>query len=157
MNSSFIKLTISILFIVLGISLLFLKEEPHQITNQTIGDQSLVVVDLSKKETAPRYLYIIGGCILIAFGAAYLIRPHLGQKIAQKNTPSLDNLSERESTIVALIEQGMTNKEIQNELSISLSTVKTHINNIFKKMKVKSRADLLNIIKSEGSSTKIHP
>jgi len=42
-----------------------------------------------------------------------------------------------------LILQGKSNKEIANELFISLSTVKTHITNIYNKLKVSSRQELL--------------
>ena len=41
----------------------------------------------------------------------------------------------------------MTNKEIGDELSISVNTVNNHIANIFSKTQVRSRIDLLNILK----------
>lgn len=44
------------------------------------------------------------------------------------------NLTVRESEIVNLILDGKTNKEISSALFISLKTVKTHINNILKKV-----------------------
>lgn len=43
---------------------------------------------------------------------------------------SLDQLTIKEREILKLIAQGMSNKEIANNLFIELSTVKTHINNI---------------------------
>ena len=56
-------------------------------------------------------------------------------------------ISEREFTVVQLICEGMTNKEIANELSISVNTVNNHVANIFSKMGVRSRIDLLKVLK----------
>jgi len=52
-------------------------------------------------------------------------------------------LSPQEINVQRLILGGKTNKEIANELFISLSTVKTHITNIYGKLKVSSRQELL--------------
>lgn len=52
-------------------------------------------------------------------------------------------LSRQEKNIQGLILQGKSNKEIANELFISLSTVKTHITNIYSKLHVSSREELL--------------
>ena len=52
-------------------------------------------------------------------------------------------LSQRESGIARLILEGRSNKEIATELNIELSTVKTHVNNIYSKLKVTSRKELL--------------
>jgi DNA-binding NarL/FixJ family response regulator len=54
-----------------------------------------------------------------------------------------ENLSKQESNIQSLILEGKTNKEIAKELFISLSTVKTHISNIYSKLQVSNRRELL--------------
>ncbi|MEX0314641.1 MAG: response regulator transcription factor [Allomuricauda sp.] len=63
----------------------------------------------------------------------------------------VSELSKQEQTIRSLILQGKSNKEIANELFISLSTVKTHITNIYSKLNVANRKELLQ--KSMGTST----
>ena len=62
----------------------------------------------------------------------------------QKNE-ALNQLTEQEQKIVSLIAQNKTNKEIAAELFISVSTVKTHINNLYKKLNVNARADLKHL------------
>ena len=51
----------------------------------------------------------------------------------------------REKEVIALIIQGKKNKEIAEELFIDISTVKSHVNKIYKKSGVKNRKGLLEI------------
>jgi DNA-binding NarL/FixJ family response regulator len=53
--------------------------------------------------------------------------------------PLCDDLSEREVEVLGLVGQGLSNKEISRELSISEKTVKNHISNIFSKLHVCDR------------------
>jgi LuxR family maltose regulon positive regulatory protein len=48
-------------------------------------------------------------------------------------------LSEREMEVLALIAAGKSNKEIAAKLYVSMSTVKTHINRLYRKLGVRSR------------------
>src|SRR6187402_3096528 len=48
-------------------------------------------------------------------------------------------LSKRELEILSLLAQGYSNQEIAAKLFVSLSTVKTHIQNLFEKLEVKRR------------------
>jgi DNA-binding NarL/FixJ family response regulator len=52
-------------------------------------------------------------------------------------------LSEREHQVVAMVAEGMTNREISKELHISEHTVKNHIFRIFDKLGISSRVELL--------------
>lgn len=54
------------------------------------------------------------------------------------------NLSEREAEIAVLIARGLANKQIAAELGISPATVRTHIYNLYQKVGVRSRVELLN-------------
>jgi DNA-binding NarL/FixJ family response regulator len=57
----------------------------------------------------------------------------------------LDNpLTKREKEIVSFLVHGLSNKRISSTLHISEKTVKTHLNNIFKKMKVTSRTQIIS-------------
>jgi DNA-binding CsgD family transcriptional regulator len=61
------------------------------------------------------------------------------------------SLSQRETNIARLILDGRTNKEIALELNIEVSTVKTHVNNMYAKLKVGSRRELLRYREIFGS------
>ncbi len=54
------------------------------------------------------------------------------------------NISDREEEVIKLVIEGKSNKEIEEELYISFNTVKNHIYNIYKKIGVKSRTQLIN-------------
>ena len=71
------------------------------------------------------------------------------KKVIRKSTPAA--LSRQEVTVRDLILQGKSNKEIANELFISLSTVKSHITNLYAKLNVANRRELFQ--KSTGTST----
>jgi ATP/maltotriose-dependent transcriptional regulator MalT len=47
--------------------------------------------------------------------------------------------SERELEVLALIAAGKSNKEIASKLFVSMATVKTHTNNLYRKLGVRSR------------------
>lgn len=70
--------------------------------------------------------------------AASLFR-HVGTLSARRAEPAPDVLTPREREIAALIEQGLSNKEISRRLSIGLSTVKNHVHNVLEKLHVPRR------------------
>jgi DNA-binding NarL/FixJ family response regulator len=55
-------------------------------------------------------------------------------------------LSRRETQILKMISKGMLNKEIAEELSLSVQTVETHRKNIHLKLQVSSRIELIKKI-----------
>ena len=57
-------------------------------------------------------------------------------------------LSERQYEVLALIAQGRNAKFIEETLTISLSTAQTHIRNIYRKLNVHSRQELLDLIEN---------
>ncbi len=65
------------------------------------------------------------------------------------------NISDRETEIIEALVVGKTNKEIAAELFISINTVKTHIKNIYRKLEVKNRVQLLHKIKFSNGDNPI--
>ena len=52
-------------------------------------------------------------------------------------------LSERELEVLRLIASGKSNRQISSELFVSVGTVKTHINNLYRKIDAHSRTQAL--------------
>ena len=81
-----------------------------------------------------------------------------GVKLSEKRQDTVQNISleefckrfevsPRESDIVREVCNGLSNKEISEKLFISLQTVKDHTHRIYIKTNVKSRAQLMNLVK----------
>lgn len=61
-------------------------------------------------------------------------------------------ISKREREIIELILEGRSNKEIENQLYISFHTVKNHISNIYQKLGIKSRYELIRMVTVQKDS-----
>ena len=61
-------------------------------------------------------------------------------------TPGLADLTSRERDVVKAVSSGLANKEIATRLSISPRTVENHLRNIYEKLHVNTRTQLLAII-----------
>ena len=57
-------------------------------------------------------------------------------------------LSTREKEILDLLLKGKNNKDIEGELFISYNTVRNHVHNIYQKLGVSSRLQLMNLIRT---------
>ncbi|MDX3576979.1 MULTISPECIES: response regulator transcription factor [unclassified Streptomyces] len=61
-----------------------------------------------------------------------------------------DGLTAREAEVLVLIAEGLSNPEIARRLSVSIATVKTHINNMFSKTGLKDRAQAVSYAYRKG-------
>ena len=85
----------------------------------------------------------------ISFEYIYTVLAALGQdtptswtishQAQEREEAQLDALSEREHTVLLLIAEGLSNQEIARTLVVTVSTVKTHLNNIYAKLHVHTR------------------
>lgn len=62
----------------------------------------------------------------------------------QKEAANLEILSSRENEILQLLTKGLLYKEIADQLSISVSTVRQHIHHIYEKLHVQNRTEAIN-------------
>jgi len=62
----------------------------------------------------------------------------------------VEPLSEREIEVLSCIADGLSNREIALQLTISLTTVKTHTRNIYRKLDVNRRTQAVAKGKSVG-------
>ena len=76
------------------------------------------------------------------------IPPALGAKLAARM--SGDALTSREVDVLKRLARGRSNKEIATDLFISETTVKTHVRNVFTKLKVMSRTEAMAAASRRG-------
>ena len=70
-----------------------------------------------------------------------LLRPHLARlRSPSEGRPRVPSLTERELEVLALVAQGLTNRQISSRLFISSATVRTHLEHIYDKLGVHTRA-----------------
>jgi len=121
---------------------------------ETIYPNAPYTLQLKDELTADRYLadqhdktpvwfYWVIAILAISMLANFFI---IGRWLKHKKGGPIEaSLSQQELKIKELILEGKSNKEIASELFISVSTVKTHINNLYKKLGVSSRDELKNL------------
>ena len=65
---------------------------------------------------------------------------------------AISTLTKRETEILKLVAEGLTNEEIGKKIFISEKTVKTHLTNIFDKLKVNNRFKAALLIMGHGNN-----
>ena len=97
------------------------------------------------KETEPEELvsYIrqaATGTMAISDKLAAVLASEIGNRKPSKER-SVDGLTQRERQILKQISAGMSNKMIASKLDIAEGTVKVHVKNLLKKLKMRSRVE----------------
>ncbi|MDF5753266.1 response regulator transcription factor [Spongiactinospora sp. TRM90649] len=110
------------------------------------------------KDTPPAEL--IDAIRTVAAGEA-LLDPTVTQRlidayVSRPATPSapscerLDDLTERETEVLRLVAQGLSNRDISARLHVSDGTVKTHLNRVMGKLGLTSRAQAVVVAYESG-------
>jgi len=73
-----------------------------------------------------------------------------GREKQLRQVRGLPNLTRRELEIIALIEEGLSNKEIAIRLQIEVQTVKNHIHNILEKLQLDGRREAARFARERG-------
>ncbi len=73
-----------------------------------------------------------------------------GTARVESRHPRLDDLTEREREVLALIAEGLNNDELAARLVISKATARTHVGNILSKLGARDRAQLVVIAYRSG-------
>jgi DNA-binding NarL/FixJ family response regulator len=91
------------------------------------------------------------------------LHPEITNKLIQEiKKPAVDNslvdpLTERELEVLASLSRGNTNKEIAQELTISVRTVTTHVRNILDKLQLSNRTQAALYALEKGIVPKPEP
>lgn len=104
-------------------------------------------VSLVPQVAQPDYLAWLVGFACLVLGM--MIRPIFLWIKSQGQVSKeqlLKELSLQERKIFQLIREGKSNKEISEQLHIELTTVKSHVRNVYGKLQISSRKEALNII-----------
>ena len=92
--------------------------------------------------------YALYGVFLIVYFLGYPTSAPLMSDEISTEFLSKYRITERERELILKVMQGKSNADIARELFIALPTVKTHLHNIYQKLGVDSRYDLLARVRS---------
>lgn len=128
-------------------------DDIHRIV--TAGAKGLVL-----KEAAPQLLMqclraVVGGGTWYSEDIAGIVSRQGEEKRVWRER--FESLTEREIEVVRLANAGCSNKEIAYELQLVEGTVKVHLNNIFRKLHVATRAELTVRTKGQLRPLAGHP
>jgi len=122
------------------------RNEIQQILNS--GIKNYVFKECSREELIQAIYATAGGK---QFYCRHTFETLFGNKLIPEKTTDIPALSPRETELVHLIADGLTNNEIAAKLFLSVHTVKTHRKNIIKKLgfTFKNIADIAAVLQSK--------
>jgi DNA-binding NarL/FixJ family response regulator len=91
-----------------------------------------------------------GGAPIDPFVARRIIGELPAESRERPDETSLERLSARESQILRLVAEGLGNREIAENLSVSRYTVECHIKHIYRKLAVSSRTRAVHAARQRG-------
>lgn len=81
-------------------------------------------------------------------GVAAALMRRMGRRGRPPGPPAAERLTAREREILALIDEGLSNKEIARRLSIEIRTVKNHVHNLLEKLSVHRRGQAAALLRA---------
>ncbi|MFC1932840.1 response regulator [Chloroflexota bacterium] len=115
------------------------------------GARAYLLKDSPREEMFRAIRVVSEGGSLIEPAVAGKVLDRFAELSRQVQVPA--TLSEREVEVLRLIAKGMSNKIIATSLSISESTVKTHVQSIFNKLEVNDRTEAVTEAIKKGIIT----
>jgi len=92
--------------------------------------------------------YVLYGIFVIAYFLNYFVPASVEIDGLFESFLAKYSITEREREIILKVIQGKSNADIAGELFVSIATVKTHLHNIYTKIGVNSRYNLLARVRS---------
>ena len=116
------------------------EEEPDLYAALRVGAAGYLTKDVPPAELIEAVLAVARGEPRIAPAMASRMLADMGRGETPPEDP-LARLSDREREVLALLAEGLRNREIAERLVISEPTVKTHVRHVLEKLRIRNRAE----------------
>jgi DNA-binding NarL/FixJ family response regulator len=116
------------------------EEEPDLYAALRVGAAGYLTKDVPPAELIEAVLAVARGEPRIAPAMASRMLADMGRGEQPPEDP-LARLSDREREVLALLAEGLRNREIADRLVISEPTVKTHVRHVLEKLRIRNRAE----------------
>ncbi len=117
-----------------------MQEDPEYVLEALkVGASGYLLKESGKPEIVGAIRQVLAGESLLNAGLVAELLQRLGQDNRARPEPIEHSLSERELDVLRLLAAGKTNREIANDLILSVSTVKTHVEHVIAKLDVADR------------------
>jgi two-component system NarL family response regulator len=116
------------------------EQEPDLYASLRVGAAGYLLKDIAPKDLVEAVLGAGRGEPLIPASMANRLLRELAGGAPEAADP-LSVLSEREREVLALLAEGLRNREIAERLVISEATVKTHVRHVLEKLRFRNRSE----------------
>lgn len=103
--------------------------------------------DLAREAGADAYVEKSAGAAQIG----KVLREFLADEPGDENAPTVpEKLSKRQKQLLVMLDRGLSNRDIAEQLQISEHTVKVHLWRLFRRLNVKSRSQASHLARTAG-------
>ncbi len=108
------------------------------------GASGYLLKDTPLPKTEEQLLEVMQGGSVMSPQVARMVIGYFNPVLEKKDAKDADRLTQREIEIISMLQHGSSYKTVAEKLFISVDTVKFHIRNIYSKLQINSRSELIN-------------
>jgi RNA polymerase sigma factor (sigma-70 family) len=120
------------------------EQDEYVFESLRAGASGFLVKDTEPADLVRAVRAVSAGDALLSPGVTRrLIEEYASHAKGSDVAPALDQLTEREREVMALVAEGLSNEEIAQKLFVSPATAKTHVSRAMVKLRARDRAQLV--------------
>jgi DNA-binding NarL/FixJ family response regulator len=126
---------------------LTVSEQEHDLyTALKVGAAGYLLKDMAPADLVSAVLQVSRGEPAIAPAMAVRMLGDLPEVASPVSGPTVAKLSHREREVLALLAEGLTNREIGERLTITERTVKSHVGHVLDKLHLRNRSEAAALV-----------
>ena len=123
-----------------NVILITMHENPHYLLEALrAGASAYVLKDVTQRDLLATIRRVLRGESMLDPDIVVRVLEHMTSDAPRQTNLLAVQLSPRESEVLQLLSQGLTNREIARTLTVSTSTIKIHVEHILAKLEVSDR------------------